>query len=410
MATTFKIYFTNYSGFNNNFAFFSALPEVVNSGESPVYGNVIASQFVPNDKGDTTFEIDVTLTYYAWTSVSPVDVKTLPGQNVVTRISNSKLAQLGTTDSPGSTFNLIDQGGNPTFAPPTTFEAPPGTFQISSKPNAFQPAQNFICGLGSVDGNGQRIPVATFAAQPNTVATITPIVKFYIAQFSAVQGTVIDVTLRSNQAAKIDFTGTGLNAAFIKQVQGGGWDITYGTAKAMSELAIAERNQTGPGLQPSQDQTLRKALELLQNLLEVQNNIYSCKLTWTIDDIRQRAGVVQSLLDSMRQLGYTITPIKAAASNPAPFKVESNRPVAEVRVDWATAVDAHPAVAKDPKTIDANMFESQVNGSNGHENSYDNEDRSGNPESNGDHDTYRSNGRSSAQLDQLLKMLSLAAH
>lgn len=60
------------------------------------------------------------------------------------------------------TFKLIDNGGNPTFDPAsTTFAAPDGTFQITSDANAFQPDQNFICGLGSVDGNGQRIPVAT---------------------------------------------------------------------------------------------------------------------------------------------------------------------------------------------------------------------------------------------------------
>lgn len=60
------------------------------------------------------------------------------------------------------TFKLIDNAGNPTFDPnSTTYNAPDGTFQIASDPGAFQPDQNFICGLGSVDGNGQRIPVAT---------------------------------------------------------------------------------------------------------------------------------------------------------------------------------------------------------------------------------------------------------
>lgn len=71
MSTTYKVFFTNYSGFNNNFAFFSAAPIVTNNGGSPVYGNVIASQYVPADNGDTTFEIDVTQTYYACMNTLP---------------------------------------------------------------------------------------------------------------------------------------------------------------------------------------------------------------------------------------------------------------------------------------------------------------------------------------------------
>jgi hypothetical protein len=73
-------------------------------------------------------------------------------------LGTNQLANLGFL--PG-TFKLINSGGNPTFDGATTFQAQDGTFQIASDPGAFQPDQNFICGLGSVDGNGQRIPVAT---------------------------------------------------------------------------------------------------------------------------------------------------------------------------------------------------------------------------------------------------------
>lgn len=60
------------------------------------------------------------------------------------------------------TFKLVNSGGNPTFdGNATKYEAPDGTYQIASDPGAFLPDQNFICGLGSVDSNGQRIPVAT---------------------------------------------------------------------------------------------------------------------------------------------------------------------------------------------------------------------------------------------------------
>lgn len=136
MPTTYKIYFSNFSGFNNNFAFFSDSPIVVNNGGSPVYGNIVASQYVPADNGDTTFEIDVTKTYYACrsssscffafsptnshifpgTSICKVDTSTLPGRNVETKISNSKLATLGTPGSPGSNEVLTSTFGLDCFS------------------------------------------------------------------------------------------------------------------------------------------------------------------------------------------------------------------------------------------------------------------------------------------------------
>jgi hypothetical protein len=71
----------------------------------------------------------------------------------------NQLANLGFLSG---TFKLVNSGGNPTFdGNATTYQAPDGTYQIASDPGAFLPDQNFICGLGSVDSNGQRIPVAT---------------------------------------------------------------------------------------------------------------------------------------------------------------------------------------------------------------------------------------------------------
>lgn len=64
-------------------------------------------------------------------------------------------------------------------------------------------------------------------------------VKFYIAQYGSQRGTVINVSVLSNKAAEIDFTGKGVHAAFVKQLSGGGWEIKYGTAKAMLEESQA---------------------------------------------------------------------------------------------------------------------------------------------------------------------------
>ncbi|KAK4081670.1 uncharacterized protein Triagg1_2411 [Trichoderma aggressivum f. europaeum] len=380
MATTYKIFFTNYSGFANNFAFFSATPIVTNNGGSPVYSNIIASQYVPADNGDTTFEIDVTQTYYAWTSISPIDTGKLPGTNVVTKISNSKLATLGTSGSPGSTFKLVNSGGNPTFdGAAATFQAPDGTFQIASDPNAFQPDQNFICGLGSVDGNGQRIPVATrraaydmrrntarltiggaliqFAAQPNTVATIAPVVKFYIAQYGSQQGTVINVSILSNKAAEIDFTGKGVHAAFVKQLSGGGWEVKYGTAKAMHEASQAFTAKQKRSLLNARQQDIAKLMGLLQANLDPVDDRYLCSFKWangTTTD--EKTPAVADLVAAMTGHGYdVITQPSGPNYDPANFGISATGSASTVANNWTQAVNALGAIASDPKTIDANL-------------------------------------------------------
>ncbi|KAL6807852.1 hypothetical protein GGI42DRAFT_319114 [Trichoderma sp. SZMC 28013] len=358
MATTYKIFFTNYSGFANNFAFFSATPVVTNNGGSPVYSNIIASQYVPADNGDTTFEIDVTQTYYAWTSISPIDTGKLPGTNVVTKISNSKLATLGTSGSPGSTFKLINSGGNPTFdGTAATFQAPDGTFQIASDPNAFQPDQNFICGLGSVDGNGQRIPVATFAAQPNTVATIAPVVKFYIAQYGSQQGTVINVSILSNKAAEIDFTGKGVHAAFVKQISGGGWEVKYGTAKAMLEASQAFTAKQKRSLLNARQQDIAKLMGLLQANLDPVDDRYLCSFKWANGTTtEEKTPAVADLVAAMNGHGYDVfTQPPGPNYDPANFGISATGSATTVADNWTQAVNALGAIASDPKTINANL-------------------------------------------------------
>ncbi|KAF4342191.1 hypothetical protein FBEOM_3872 [Fusarium beomiforme] len=403
MAATYKIYFTNSSQVDNNFAFFSAVPLVTNNGGSPVYSNIIASQFVPADNGDTTFEIDVTKTYYAWTSISPVDVKTLPGQNIVTKISNSKLATLGTTGSPGSTFKLINSGGNPTFDPKaTTFKAPAGAFQISSDANAFQPDQNFICGLGSVDGNGQRIPVATFAAQGNTIATITPVVKFYIAQFSSQKGTVINVSVLSKQAAEIDFTGRNINAAFVSQNAGGGFDVTYGTAPAMLELSKASSPKN---LNEAQFRNINKLLEILEHKFGTTPGVqYQCKFKWFGESTEEaKAQAVARAANGMTNRGHTVNAVPEDPFVPASFGVKSDKTMDTVKNDWIAVVAGLGAIAGDPATVNANYVEAKDQSND----AYGQKTMNGGNHANGGYDTnnqsHNGNGYENNQLAQLLK-------
>lgn len=102
-----------------------------------------------------------------------------------------------------------------------------------------------------------------FAAQPNTVATIAPVVKFYIAQFGSQQGTVINVSILSNKAAEIDFTGKGVHAAFVKQVSGGGWEVKYGTAAAMLEASQAFTAKQKRSLLNARQQDIAKLMYVL---------------------------------------------------------------------------------------------------------------------------------------------------
>ncbi|CAJ0543674.1 Ff.00g038690.m01.CDS01 [Fusarium sp. VM40] len=416
MASTYKIYFTNSSGFNNNFAFFSAVPVVTDNGGSPVYSNIIASQYVPSDDGDTTFGIDVTQTYYAWTSVSPVDVQKLPGNNVVTRISNSKLATLGKTGAPGSTFKLIDNAGNPTFDPnSTTYNAPDGTFQIASDPGAFQPDQNFICGLGSVDGNGQRIPVATFAAQPNTIATIKPVVTFYIAQFSSQKGTVVDVNILSNKAAIIDFTGKGVNAAFVNQTAGGGFSVQYGSAKSMVELsqASSSKNKSRPPILNQYD--LETLMEIIRKISPVAITLYQCGFDWVGNPTQQqKATAVTSAATAMGSIaGYTVSSRPSAPYTNPSFGVQSANPIGTVRAVWNTVVAGLGPIANNPRTTNGNFADSktQSNGTEKQQSTNGGERTNGNQVTN--NPSHVNNEYASSDLVQLLKGmggLDVAAH
>ncbi|PNP52173.1 hypothetical protein THARTR1_07382 [Trichoderma harzianum] len=318
MATTYKIFFTNYSGFANNFAFFSATPIVTNNGGSPVYSNIIASQYVPADNGDTTFEIDVTQTYYAWTSISPIDTGKLPGTNVVTKISNSKLATLGASGSPGSTFKLVNSGGNPTFdGTAATFQAPDGTFQIASTPML---------------SNQTRISSA---------------------------GTVINVSILSNKAAQIDFTGKGVHAAFVKQLSGGGWEVKYGTATAMLEASQAFTAKQKRSLLNARQQDIAKLMGLLQANLESVDDRYLCSLKWanaTTTD--EKGAAVTGLVAAMTAYGYNVlTEPSSPNYDPANFGISAVGPANTVANNWTQAVNALGAIASDPKTINANLVD-----------------------------------------------------
>jgi hypothetical protein len=67
-------------------------------------------------------------------------------------------------------------------------------------------------------------------AQPNLAVNIEPIVKFYVSQFSSVQGTIVNFASASRKAGIIDFsTGAGVGKFGAKVIQGtdGEFTTTY---------------------------------------------------------------------------------------------------------------------------------------------------------------------------------------
>jgi hypothetical protein len=66
------------------------------------------------------------------------------------------------------------------------------------------------------------------------------------------------VSILSKQAAEIDFTGKGLNAAFVKQQPGGSFSVVYGTAIAMLEQSRACAAEHNRGLPNAQYQDMAK--------------------------------------------------------------------------------------------------------------------------------------------------------
>ncbi|KAI9162836.1 hypothetical protein HJFPF1_04430 [Paramyrothecium foliicola] len=72
-----------------------------------------------------------------------------------------------------------------------------------------------------------------------------------LARTSNAQGTIIDVATRSVHAASIDFTDRTGNAAFVNQVKGRGWEVTYGPTKDIFALAQAVKVPTQSPYEPA---------------------------------------------------------------------------------------------------------------------------------------------------------------
>ncbi|PIB91459.1 hypothetical protein CSW62_07630 [Caulobacter sp. FWC2] len=101
-----------------------------------------------------------------------------------------------------------------------------GSFSIGSNTN-FTPASNFVFGSASENGSSIPSPIKASAGLPDEQYTITPIVKFYVADSADASSPVCDVDAAPPAYAAIDFTGRPETTATVIQEANGAYTVVY---------------------------------------------------------------------------------------------------------------------------------------------------------------------------------------
>lgn len=214
--TTYTIQILNNSGFSKSYFAFMEAPVVTSNGGQPVvYTNAWATFNSILSGGYDS--ISITPTTYAYWGTTPDTLG--PG----TRFSSGGSVQVSTVTNDSVTF---------TSGPPTGFSAvtSPGTAQTGAfeivAGTDFTPLNGYVFGLAAASQTPIPTPVATFAASPNNIFNIVPVVKFYVAEGAYYPGEVIDPSQVANPAT-IDFTGRPQTTATAIQAADGTWTVVY---------------------------------------------------------------------------------------------------------------------------------------------------------------------------------------
>jgi hypothetical protein len=232
MSTNYKIIFNNQTGSRGEYAIFSEPPTI--SSAKQVYTNAWITQTV-NSGGN--FTVSTSLDFYAWVGTTPVRL----APHVTISGGTSQLAQLGKVGSPGTAFQMVVEDSQPDLSTPTMLSKP-GAFEIDTGHDFPSPNSTYLIGLGKVDSNGIVSPVATAAAVPNMHTNITPIMKFYIGQFSYEPGEIVDFNSVSGDCGVIDFSsgpGLGRTTAVVTQDEYGNFSTIYTSSKATRDVLQA---------------------------------------------------------------------------------------------------------------------------------------------------------------------------
>jgi len=214
---TYTIKILNNAQANKSYVAFMAQPVVTsNGGTVPVYTNAWATFENITDGGwDSVVYTQSTYAYWsqAAAQLSPTTI-----------IDSGGTKQVNTATTDTVAFTNTGATGFGSVASPGT--AQNGSFSITTTTD-FTPANNFVLGLASSNGSLIPSPVASFAALPNEIYNITPVVKFYVADQLYQAGQVIDYSATSNQIATIDFTGLPQTTATVVQAANGAFSVTY---------------------------------------------------------------------------------------------------------------------------------------------------------------------------------------
>jgi len=336
--TTYSIYFTNnYSGpgENQDYALFCDVPTVSSStGGSTPYSNVFLSKKLAST---ASWDITITKNYLAWCGTSSEQLS--PGVSVT--VGMSKLATLGTTDAPGSTFSMYNNDGSPAFKPAATYTSNPGAYEIDTDTD-FTPNLNFVIGMAGPDDAGRIRPLASIAAPRNARVNISPVLKYYIAAYSASVGTVINTSVVSKDAATIDFGGNpGKFGAIVNQTNDGKFTVQY-VSQAVFALTVNPPNT----LQLGQLQYYLNQIQEFINFATGSNQVrvwYACSAAWygTVTNA-EKLDILNRLMNSMNALGYEY---EGGGIEGRLLLTESKAPptsLADARIDWSTCYLALP--------------------------------------------------------------------
>ncbi|KAJ6119137.1 hypothetical protein N7523_003417 [Penicillium sp. IBT 18751x] len=334
--TTYSIYFTNeYSkpGESQDYALFCDVPAVSSSTSAPAaYSNVFMAK---NLARDANWDITLAKNYFAWSGTAVQEIA--PGVRV--SVGMSKPAILGTDKAPGSTFTMYNNSGSPAFRPEVDLTAPAGAYTIETGTD-FTPNLNFLLGMGGSDDAGRMKALASIEAPPNARVDVTPVARYYIAQYSSTVGTVINTRTVSNKAALIDFTANpGQFGAIVTQSNDGKFKVRY-----VSQAAFAAA--VSSPLKTPEVGKLQYYIDQIQSLLEVKE-WYACKAAFYGTISRQdKLAILDILKQSMNNLGYDYE--GGGIETGLLLTVSHSRPIsiAQARTDWQECCFGLPASYK----------------------------------------------------------------
>ncbi|KNG88862.1 hypothetical protein ANOM_003683 [Aspergillus nomiae NRRL 13137] len=220
MAFQYTIALKNQHGSHSNYGVFMEPPQF--SVDQKPWMNVWYTTFVPSG-GDITIQTGVD--FYAWAG----SVNSAPAPGIIVSGGMVLMAGLGTSTTPGSTFDLQVEQSFPILAE-VARNAPSGAYEIKCGTDFDEPNNKYLVGLAKPNHRGQVVPVASVAPGKNTKVQISPKLKFFIAETQHVAGEIVDYSAVSSRGATIDFSsgeGLGKHRASVVHAADGTFTVTY---------------------------------------------------------------------------------------------------------------------------------------------------------------------------------------